>query len=82
MGVSTVSTRDWVVGNGCRSLGLGSLGMRSSGSTLTCGQTDRQLWVRVGGVPAQAQVCVSQVPSSSAGGGTGTGPGSVRSARG
>lgn len=53
-----MSTRDWVVGNGCRSLGLGSLGIRSSGSTLTCGQTDGQLWVRVGGVPAQVQVCV------------------------
>lgn len=34
-------TRDWVVGNGCRSLGLGSLGIRSSGSTLTCGRTER-----------------------------------------
>lgn len=29
-------TRAWVVGKGCRSRGFGSLGIRSSGSTLTC----------------------------------------------
>lgn len=39
-----VCTRDCVVGNGCRSLGLGSFGIRSSGLTFTFTdrQTDRQ----------------------------------------
>lgn len=37
-------TRDWVVGKGCRSLGLGSLGIRSSGFTFTCDREMKRQW--------------------------------------
>ena len=35
-----ILTRDWVVGNGCKSFGLGSLGIKSSGSTFICNNSD------------------------------------------
>lgn len=50
-------TRAWVVGKGCRSRGFGSLGIRSSGSTLTC---EKQAVRHSQGVPRPSVVIPPQ----------------------